>query len=263
MRVTLQLLFWSSAGLLLYAHAAFPALLRLLALRRRRVVVRGEALPTVSLIVCAANEERHIREKIEDCLRLDYPPDRLEILVVSDGSTDGTNAILSAMAGPRVRAHVLAERGGKARAQNVAASLARHEVLFFTDATTLHPPGTLRALVRNLKRRGLIVLISDLIDDPLETLKSIRLLGSHGHDVIVFHLRDASEAEFPFEGATVFREQVAWAGDKVQSVLVTNDASHPVPVTSADDPGRPVGRPLVRVFLYRVGRTTRSHLGGH
>lgn len=150
MRPILHLLFWSSAGLLLYAHAAFPALIRLLAIRRRRVVVRGEALPTVSLIVCAANEEKHIREKIEDSLRLDYPPDRLEILVISDGSTDGTNAILAAMAGPRVRAHVLPERGGKARAQNVAAGLARHEVLFFTDATTMHPPGTLRALVRNL-----------------------------------------------------------------------------------------------------------------
>ena len=65
---------------------------------------------------------------------------------------------------------------------------------------------SLRAMVRNLKRRGLIVLISDLIDDPEETLKSIRLLGSHGHDVVVFQLRDASEVEFPFDGATVFRD---------------------------------------------------------
>lgn len=66
--------------------------------------------------------------------------------------------------------------------------------------------GSLSAMVRNLKRRGLVVLISDLIDDPAETLKAIRLLGSHGHDVIVFQIRDATEAEFPFDGATVFRD---------------------------------------------------------
>ena len=78
---------------------------------------------------------------------------------------------------------------------------------------TANPPtgetnvaASLRALVRNLKRRGLIVLISDLIDEPAETLKSIRLLRSHGHDVIVFQLRDATEVEFPFDGATVFRD---------------------------------------------------------
>ena len=78
---------------------------------------------------------------------------------------------------------------------------------------TANPPvgetnvaASLRAMVRNLKRRGLIVLISDLIDDPEETLKSIRLLGSHGHDVVVFQLRDASEVDFPFDGATVFRD---------------------------------------------------------
>ncbi len=78
---------------------------------------------------------------------------------------------------------------------------------------TTNPPtgetnvaASLRAMVRNLKRRGLIVLISDLIDEPAETLKSIRLLHSHGHDVIVFQIRDATEIDFPFDGATVFRD---------------------------------------------------------
>lgn len=65
---------------------------------------------------------------------------------------------------------------------------------------------SLRAIVRNLKRRGMVVVVSDLIDDPEQTLKSIRLLSSHGHDVIVFHILDAAEMAFPFEGATVFRD---------------------------------------------------------
>jgi uncharacterized protein (DUF58 family) len=66
--------------------------------------------------------------------------------------------------------------------------------------------GSLRSIVRKLKRRGLVVLISDLIDDPTETLKSIRLLGGHRHDVIVFHVQDATELDFTFEGAALFRD---------------------------------------------------------
>lgn len=65
---------------------------------------------------------------------------------------------------------------------------------------------SLRSVVRSLKRRGLVVLISDLIDDPVETLKSIRLLASHRHDVIVFHVQDATELDFSFQGATLLKD---------------------------------------------------------
>jgi uncharacterized protein (DUF58 family) len=66
--------------------------------------------------------------------------------------------------------------------------------------------GSLWGVVRSLKRRGLVVVISDLIDEPAETLRSLRLLGSHRHDVLVFHVQDAAEVEFPFQGATLFRD---------------------------------------------------------
>lgn len=67
-------------------------------------------------------------------------------------------------------------------------------------------PSSLRQIARNLKRRGLVVIISDLIDDPAATLKAIRQLRSQRHDVLVFHLQDAAELEFPFQGATQFRD---------------------------------------------------------
>lgn len=67
-------------------------------------------------------------------------------------------------------------------------------------------PTSLQTIVRQLKRRGMVVVISDLIDDPERTLKALRLLGSTRHDVIVFHVQDASELEFPFEGATLFKD---------------------------------------------------------
>lgn len=65
---------------------------------------------------------------------------------------------------------------------------------------------SLRAIARNLKRRSLVVIVSDLIDDPEATLKAIRLIGSHRHDVVVFHIEDAAERDFTFEGPTLFRD---------------------------------------------------------
>lgn len=73
------------------------------------------------------------------------------------------------------------------------------------DGTT-DVANSLRSVVRNLKRRGLVVVISDLIDDPANTLKAIRLLKSHRHDVIVFHIQDHAELNFSFEGATLFKD---------------------------------------------------------
>ncbi len=67
-------------------------------------------------------------------------------------------------------------------------------------------PVSMRAIARRLKRRGLVVVISDLIDDPEATLKSLRMLATHRHDVIVFHIQDAAELEFPFQGATLFQD---------------------------------------------------------
>ncbi len=67
-------------------------------------------------------------------------------------------------------------------------------------------PGSLQALVRRLKRRGLVVLLSDLLDQPEETLRAIRLIRSHRHDAIVFHLQDEAERVFNFEGAARFRD---------------------------------------------------------
>ena len=144
--------FWASVALLLYVHLIVPALLRALAAFRRRKPSRtpeGDP-PTVTVVIAARNEEKHIRAKIENTLALDYPPDRLEVLVISDASTDGTAAAVRSCPDPRVRLHEMAERAGKTQAQNLSATLAKHEVLFFTDATTMHPPEALRHLVRGL-----------------------------------------------------------------------------------------------------------------
>lgn len=79
---------------------------------------------------------------------------------------------------------------------------------------------SLKMIVRNLKRRGMIVVISDLIDDPPATLAALRLLASHKHDVVVFHVNDAAEFDFPFEGATLMRDLETGEEIEIDPVVV-------------------------------------------
>ncbi len=134
---------------LFYVYLGYPLLLWLLARGRRPVRVRPGIEPGISLIIAAHNEGAHLRRKLEATLRLDYPPDRLEIIVASDGSSDGTDAIAREFSGRGVELLRIPERGGKTNAQNHAALLARNEILVFSDATTLFHGEALRRLAGN------------------------------------------------------------------------------------------------------------------
>jgi len=96
----------------------------------------------VTLIITAYNEEKRIREKLENTLSLEYPREMLQILVTSDGSTDATNSIVEAYAEKGVELLPVTTRGGKENAQKEAVQVARGEILVFSDvATQLHPDG--------------------------------------------------------------------------------------------------------------------------
>lgn len=142
-----RLLFWSSAAIVGYTYVGFPLLLLWRARMRPRPTVSptGE-MPSVSLLIAARNERSAIGEKLANSLRLDYPADRLEIIVASDGSDDGTNEAVRAFAD---RGVTLLELGrvGKAAALNAAADAARGDVLVFSDANSEYDPGAIRALV--------------------------------------------------------------------------------------------------------------------
>jgi len=111
-------------------------------------VQRRPVEPKVSLVICAYNEERDIRRKLEETLVCEYPADRLEVLVASDGSTDATDDIVREFA-PRVRLLRVEGRGGKTVAQNAAVEAATGDILVFSDVTTVYVPGTIRAMVEN------------------------------------------------------------------------------------------------------------------
>ncbi len=139
-------LFVLSFGACAYIYFGYPLLLFVLSRLRPRPVRRGDARPPVTVVVPAYNEEDVIGRKLDNSLALDYPREALEILVVSDGSTDRTEEIAGRHAGPQVRLICL-PRSGKAAALNEGARRARGEILVLTDANTLLARETLIHLV--------------------------------------------------------------------------------------------------------------------
>jgi len=143
-------LFWTSAFLVVYPYFVYPALLALL----RRVVSRpprkAPIEPTVSLLVAAFNEEDVIAAKIENSLALDYPADRLEIVIASDGSSDGTNEIAARLAeGRRVRLMAFPVNRGKLTTMNDVIPQLSGEIVVFSDASSMVTPESIRVLVSN------------------------------------------------------------------------------------------------------------------
>jgi len=144
--IAVEILFWACAGALVWTHVAYPAAAQLLARLRTRGVRRDDALtPSVAVIVAAYNEGAVIERRIENLRALDYPRDRLEILVSSDASSDSTDSLVEA-AGVRL---VRNPRGGKVAAQNNAVRSVDAEIVAFSDGNCTWAPDALRKLVRN------------------------------------------------------------------------------------------------------------------
>ncbi len=145
----LAIVFWLSAGLVVYTFAGYGVLMTLLARVVRRPVQRAAITPRVSLIVSAYNEARIIAEKIENCLALDYPRAQFEIMIAADGSDDRTSAIAQTYAAQGVRVLHQPARRGKIAAMNRVAPMAAGEILIFSDADAFLEPHAIRALVEN------------------------------------------------------------------------------------------------------------------
>ncbi len=141
-----EVVFWACAGLLVYAQLGYPLLLAALARLRRRGT--SPALPaqppTVSLVVAAYDEEAVIAAKVENALALDYPRDRLEIIVAADGCSDETVAVADEAGADLV---LDLPRGGKIRAQDTAVASSTGQVVAFSDANSLWEPDALAQLV--------------------------------------------------------------------------------------------------------------------
>jgi cellulose synthase/poly-beta-1,6-N-acetylglucosamine synthase-like glycosyltransferase len=145
----MEFVFWISAFMIAYPYAGYPLLLALLRPVLGRSVRRGPGEPPLSFVISAYNEAANMQRKLENTLAIDYPRERLQILVVSDASTDATDAIAASFAARGVELERLPVRSGKAACQNTALSRVTGEILVFSDARILVAPGSLRAMAAN------------------------------------------------------------------------------------------------------------------
>lgn len=155
----------SGIGLVLLTHVGYPLAAHTVARAARRG--RGHApettgsadrQPTVTVLIPAYNESRFIAQKIRDTAALDYPADRLEVLVVDDGSTDGTAEKAMSVAHPCLRVVTVSARGGKSAAINRGMQEARGHIVVLTDANGSLDPGSVQAIVRSFDRPEVAVV---------------------------------------------------------------------------------------------------------
>jgi cellulose synthase/poly-beta-1,6-N-acetylglucosamine synthase-like glycosyltransferase len=157
----IEIVFWVCAGLVVYAYAGYAVLLLVLGRLRNRPVRRGDITPTLSMIITARNEEGRIGAKLAQSIELEYPRDRLEIIVASDCSTDGTHAIVESYRERGVRLVVAPERRGKEFAQKQAIDASSGEILVFSDVAT------------RLDRDGLLHLARNFADPDVGCVSSV------------------------------------------------------------------------------------------
>lgn len=141
-----EVIFWLSVAAVGYAYVGYPVLLALISKIKPKPVHSADWTPSVSVIIAAYNEERDLATKLENTLALDYPKSQLEIIVTSDCSSDRTDEIAKSFASRGVRLHRQPERHGKTAAQNAAVTIARGEIIIFSDATTHYQPDIVRLL---------------------------------------------------------------------------------------------------------------------
>jgi cellulose synthase/poly-beta-1,6-N-acetylglucosamine synthase-like glycosyltransferase len=147
--IALKVIFWLSVAALAYTYVGYPLLLLMLSRIRGHKVLTASCTPSITIIITAYNEERDLAAKLNNTLELDYPKDKLEIIVASDCSSDATDSIATSFSDRGVRLHRQTQRLGKTAAQNAAVELASGEVILFSDATTLYRPNVLKTMVRN------------------------------------------------------------------------------------------------------------------
>ena len=162
--MNMTLLFWGSFGFLLYTYVGYPLFMMLWArLRPERPCPAHGELPTVTVVIAAHNEEKRIAARLENLFAQRYPQQLLDVVVVSDGSTDGTVAALRELNHPRVEVVVLERNRGKAAALNQGVASARGEIVVFTDVRQRFAPDAIERLVAAFADPGVGGVTGELV----------------------------------------------------------------------------------------------------
>ena len=167
-----QVIFWVSLFLIVYTYLIFPCILQQIARNRTMdlAVYSNEELPVISILIAAFNEEEVIEQKIESVLKSEYPPDRLEILVGSDASTDSTNKILERLnkGNPDMRIFLFEERTGKPEVVNQLVKESKGDILVITDANVMLDQTALREMAGYFKKSKIGLVDSRMINTRLK-----------------------------------------------------------------------------------------------
>jgi glycosyltransferase involved in cell wall biosynthesis len=158
--------FWIAIALLAYVYAGYPLAAAAVARLRRREPLRAPITPSVSIVVVAYNEAARIEDRIENLLALDYPPELLEIVVGSDGSTDETVERARRYQSFGIHVYAFHQRRGKPAMLNDLVRRVKGEIVLFADARQRFEPGTLRAIVANFADPRVGAVSGELIMRP-------------------------------------------------------------------------------------------------
>jgi cellulose synthase/poly-beta-1,6-N-acetylglucosamine synthase-like glycosyltransferase len=164
-------LFWLSLLTILYTYFLYPLLLKVLSLAVRlrpgtAVRLQNESsLPNVTMVISAYNEERVLPDKIENCMRLKYPTDKITFLFGSDGSDDHTWSLLRGIKDPRFTVRHNPKRRGKVQVLNDLMSRVTSDIVVFSDANTMYEPDAITELVNSFsdQRVGCVIGKLDLV----------------------------------------------------------------------------------------------------
>jgi glycosyltransferase involved in cell wall biosynthesis len=162
MYTVVEVSLWGCLLTVLYVYAGYPITLRLLP-RHRASTFAPSSRPTVTVVIAAFNEVAHIGATVRNKLTQDYPGHLLDVIVVSDGSTDGTDDVVSSIDDPRVTLLRQEPRQGKTLALNRAVDVARAEIIVFSDANSRYEPSAISRLIAALDDRAVGYVTGQLI----------------------------------------------------------------------------------------------------
>lgn len=141
-----EIFFFTALFFIFYVYAGYPLLAMILGAVLNRRVASADNQPFITILIAAYNEEESIEATVRNKLVLDYPQEKLEIIVISDGSSDRTDQIVQSIEDPRVRLIRQVPRAGKTSALNLAVTQSQGEIIVFSDANSLYAPETVRLL---------------------------------------------------------------------------------------------------------------------
>lgn len=159
----LEVVFWGSGLLLAYTYAGYPLLIALLARWRPRPIRKAAFTPDITIVIVVYNEAGRIERKLENCLNLDYPRERVAIVVISDGSTDDTVRRAERFADRGVSVYAFDQRRGKAACLNEAMAACRTDFVVLADTRQRFQAGAVRQLLMNFADETVAVVSGELV----------------------------------------------------------------------------------------------------